>query len=77
VRNLANGFVFQRNGIEVPEVVRQVARDTLLAVEGLTFGAVDVIFNERANRAYALEINTAPGLEGTTVDDYVTFFRGP
>jgi len=23
-----------------------------------------------------LEVNTAPGLEGSTVDDYVKFFKG-
>lgn len=78
VRNHANGFVFQRNGIEEAQGYREsveAARQTFLAIEGLTFGAVDVIYNERERRAYVLEINTAPGLEGTTVDDYVRFFR--
>jgi D-alanine-D-alanine ligase-like ATP-grasp enzyme len=36
----------------------------------LDFGAVDVIWNEKQQRAYVLEVNTAPGLEGQTVDDY-------
>jgi len=75
IRNHAGGFIFQRNGIEVPEPVREAAK-VALSRSGLDFGAVDVIYNNRQNRAYVLEINTAPGLEGTTVDDYVTFFRG-
>ena len=75
VRNHAGGFVFQRNGIEVPDCVWGVA----LAAMGrfsIDFGAVDVIYNERQDRAYVLEINTAPGLEGQTVSDYASFFLG-
>jgi glutathione synthase/RimK-type ligase-like ATP-grasp enzyme len=69
IRNLSNGFIFQRNDIEAPEDVLTQAR---LAVEkvGLDFGAVDVIWNEYEQKAYVLEINTAPGLEGSTVGDY-------
>lgn len=74
IRNHANGFIFQRNDIVVPETVRDVAKRAL-AVTELDFGAVDVIFNEGQQRAYVLEINTAPGLEGQTVTDYTTFFR--
>ena len=42
---------------------------------GLDFGAVDVIWNEHESKAYVLEINTAPGLEGSTVEDYKEFFN--
>lgn len=73
IRNHAGGFVFQREGIVVPECVRTIAR-TALAQTTLDFGAVDVIYNRRNDRAYVLEINTAPGLEGQTVNDYVRFF---
>jgi glutathione synthase/RimK-type ligase-like ATP-grasp enzyme len=45
-----------------------------MLASGLDFGAVDVIWNERQQRAYVLEINSAPGLEGTTIDDYVRYF---
>lgn len=69
VRNTANGFVFQRNGITVPEDVKAQA---LLAVQasGLDFAAADVIWSERRQQAYVLELNTAPGIEGTTVVNY-------
>lgn len=74
IRNHANGFIFQRQGIEVPPQVFATA-SIALRVSGLDFGAVDVIYNARQGRAYVLEVNTAPGLEGQTVTDYQTFFN--
>lgn len=75
VRNHANGFVFARQNVQAPAAVIDAAR-AALACSGLHFGAVDVIFNRKEGRAYVLEINTAPGLEGSTVADYAAFFRG-
>ncbi len=75
VRNLAGGFVFVRQGVTPPGACIEAAHNSLRA-SGLDFGAVDVIWNARQERAYVLEINTAPGLEGTTVTDYANFFRG-
>ena len=74
VRNHANGFVFVRGDINPPEAVFNCAKQAL-ACTGLDFGAVDVIWNDRQQRAYVLEVNTAPGIEGQTVIDYVSFFR--
>lgn len=74
VRNLQNGFVYARADVNPPDCVIDVACRALCCTE-LDFGAVDVIFNERQNRAYVLEINTAPGISGTTVDDYVDYFN--
>lgn len=74
VRNHANGFVYVREGVEAPAEVLKAARVSFDA-SGLDFGAVDVIWNEKTEKAYVLEINTAPGLEGTTVQDYVNFFK--
>lgn len=74
IRNHDNGFVFVRKNVSAPECVRNVALRALAAT-GLDFGAVDVVYHEREDRAYVLEVNTAPGLEGSTVDDYVKFFR--
>lgn len=75
VRTHANGFVFTRQGFTTPPCVLQAAMDALKA-SGLDFGAVDVIYNDKENRAYVLEINTAPGLEGQTITDYAEYFRG-
>ncbi len=74
VRNHHNGFVFVRGNVNPPQSVFDVAKSAL-GCTSLDFGAVDVIWNERQQRAYVLEVNTAPGLEGQTVTDYVSFFR--
>lgn len=74
IRNTANGFIFQRNGIQVPQ---QVIDAAVLAVNdiGLDFGAVDVVWNDHYQRAVVLEVNTAPGIEGTTVQKYAEAIR--
>jgi Glutathione synthase/Ribosomal protein S6 modification enzyme (glutaminyl transferase) len=74
IRNHDNGFVFVRKNVTPPECVLNVALRAL-AVTGLDFGAIDVVYHAREDRAYVLEVNTAPGLEGSTVDDYVKFFK--
>lgn len=74
IRNKANGFVFQINNLAPNPDVLEVAKKAL-QVTGLDFGAVDVVFNERQQKAYALEINTAPGLEGQTILDYANFIK--
>ncbi len=77
VRNNANGFIFARNGDalgDVPDDVLQQAIDGVTSL-GLDFGAADVIYNERSSLAYVLEVNTAPGLEVTTLDNYSAAFN--
>lgn len=73
VRNRANGFVYARENLSVPDPVLGVAAKCFHKT-GLDFGAVDVVWNEKQEKAYVLEINTAPGLHGSTVDSYVNFF---
>ena len=70
IQNLDNGFVFVRGGFVTPDDVLEQAQAALVAC-GLDFGAVDVIWNQKQQKAYVLEINTAPGLAGKTVEDYV------
>ena len=74
VRNMANGFIFARNeGHDVPQCVLDEGLASVMAL-GLDFGAVDIVYNENDNKAYVLEINTAPGLSGTTLEKYVEVF---
>ena len=73
IRNHDNGFIFQRNDLEVPVDVRVQALKSCKAL-GLDFGAVDVIYNESKGRAYVLEVNTAPGLTGETLEGYARRF---
>jgi glutathione synthase/RimK-type ligase-like ATP-grasp enzyme len=71
IRNHNNGFVFCRDNIIEPTDLRQVALHAVTSL-GLDFGAVDVIYNQHYDKCYALEVNTAPGLEGTTLERYTT-----
>lgn len=74
IRTHSKGFVFVRNSISPP---KDVIDQAMLAfnASGLDFGAVDVIYNEHYDQACVLEINTAPGLEGTTLERYVEALR--
>jgi len=74
IRNLEGGFVYVREGFNIPECVIDVAKKTFKHFN-LDFGAIDIIYTANKNRAFALEINTAPGLEGQTVESYVTAFK--
>ena len=69
IRNLSNGYVYCRDGINPPENIGELA---ITAVEALNYlyGAVDIIYNEKQNKCYVLEVNSRPGLMGTTVQKY-------
>ena len=75
IRNHDNGFVYVRSGFDTPQAVLDAASRAIVASR-LDFGAVDIVYNAKEGKAYVLEINTAPGLEGTTISDYATFFKG-
>lgn len=77
IRNHQNGFIFAREKEAVGEVPEDVFVQSKAAVEacGLHFGAVDVIYNEKEQKAYVLEVNTAPGITGTTLENYVNKFK--
>ena len=74
VRSHANGFIFARNEEEKPP--QDVLDQSIAAVVscGLDFGAVDVVWNKYHGQAFVLEVNTAPGLEGETVETYTRAF---
>jgi glutathione synthase/RimK-type ligase-like ATP-grasp enzyme len=73
IRNHQNGWVYCRENIEEPADLREQATRAILTL-GLDFGAVDIIYNQHYNRCYVLEVNTAPGLEGTSVGIYTQAF---
>lgn len=76
VRNRAGGFIYVRNTDEElwHDEISRVAIDAVEAL-GLDFGAVDVIWNDNQASAFVLEVNTAPGVEGTTVERYAEAIR--
>lgn len=81
VRSHANGFIFTRTDVATGEQQKDVCPSNVtsaaikcLRALKLDFGAVDVIWNQKKSTAYVLEVNTSPGLEGSSVDLYVKGF---
>lgn len=70
IRNHDNGYIFARTNVVAPP---SVAAAGLAAVHslGLDFGAVDIGYRIRDDKPFVFEVNTAPGVEGTTFDIYV------
>lgn len=77
VRNLAGGFIYANMDVETPEVVDKVAEMFYNGMNagGLDFGALDIIYNEKTDKAYILEVNTAPGLAGRTLEAYTDMLK--
>lgn len=79
IRNLANGYVFCREGLVEPTGLRDLA---IRATQSLNYnlGAVDIAWNEHHNRLVVFEVNANPGLQGATLDSYsdaiVDWYRG-
>lgn len=73
IRNHTNGWVYARSDVELPEAI---ANESIKAIQalGLDFGAVDVC-TDRESNVFIFEVNTAPGLHGTTLQKYTEAFR--
>ena len=74
IRNFVNGWVFCREEVVAPEVVKDQALKAVQAL-GLDFGAVDVGYRTIDDKAFVYEVNTAPGIEGSTLTNYVRAFK--
>jgi len=74
IRNHSNGYVYARCDITVPSIVLEASAKAV-SIIGLDFGAVDIGYRERDNKAFVFEINTAPGLVGTTIEVYKNAFN--
>lgn len=72
IRSHANGWVFC-NAPNDPLAVR-LSYIAVQAVEALQldFGAVDIIYNEKHDTLYVLEVNTAPGIEKNNTLEFYT-----
>lgn len=74
IRNHANGFIYARQELDIPEDVLTQALSCFKATK-LDFAAIDVVYNAYENKAYVLEVNTAPGLHGETLIIYANAFQ--
>jgi len=73
IRNYHNGWVFCRGGVIAPDCVRAAGRAAVTALR-LDFGAADIGYNRHDESATVYEVNTAPGIEGSTLDYYYEAF---
>lgn len=73
IRNYHEGWIYLRDR----EVPNEVCNVSLQAIEtlGLDFGAVDVLWNQKHERAVPIEVNTAPGLTASLLHLYQERFR--
>jgi len=81
IRNISNGYIFTSN-IEEEQALNANCRFTMMTeyaiasvdALGLDFGAVDLIVSKEG-KVYVLEVNTAPGIEGKTLEAYTSAFK--
>lgn len=71
VRNYHTGWIYASSDVRPNDAALRAAVDSVAAL-GLDFGAVDVI--TRRDDAWVLEVNTAPGLQGTNLSTYAENF---
>lgn len=69
IRNLANGFVFC-SCTDEPGGLRELALAASRVV-GSDFRGVDIGYNEHKQELFVIEVNSAPGIEGSNVDAYI------
>ena len=69
IRNLDNGFVFCHCE-EEPEGLRELAVNAAACVQS-SFRGVDIGYNEKHNQLFVIEVNSAPGMQGTTLSSYI------
>jgi len=70
IRNLANGYVFVQSVEMEPEGLRELALRAA-QVSGSDFRGVDIGYNEKKDELFVIEVNSAPGIQGTNVQKYL------
>jgi glutathione synthase/RimK-type ligase-like ATP-grasp enzyme len=70
IRNTANGYVFCSENVVEPEGLRGLALQASKVTKS-DFRGVDIGYNEKLNQLFVIEVNSAPGIEGTNVDRYI------
>lgn len=77
VRNHSNGFIFVRNSeFPTPPIVANSAVNFMQRFfPELHFAALDVLYHSKSKQVAILEGNTAPGLEGGTIEVYADYIH--
>lgn len=77
IRNLENGYIFSSNLDPLDSTVFDILREESIKAVGavdLHFGAVDLVVSKEGG-VWVLEVNSTPGLEGTTLTKYIEAFK--
>lgn len=70
IRNLANGYVFTQTVVDEPEGLRDLALRAA-RVSASDFRGVDVGYNQLKDELFVIEVNSAPGIQGTNLTKYM------
>lgn len=74
IRNTANGYVFCSEDVTEPQGIRDLALKASKVTKS-DFKGVDVGYNEQKKELFIIEVNSAPGIEGSNVDRYIQTIR--
>jgi glutathione synthase/RimK-type ligase-like ATP-grasp enzyme len=69
IRNTANGYVFCSVDVVIPSGMEELAQAAALVTKS-DFAGVDLGYNEKLDQLFIIEVNSAPGMEGSTVVKY-------
>jgi len=69
IRNLANGYVFVQSVTNEPEGLRELAL-AASRVSPSDFKGVDIGYNEQKDDLFVIEVNSAPGMQGSNIEAY-------
>lgn len=70
IRNLANGYVFCQEVLNEPPGLRELAIKAA-ALSPSDFRGVDIGYNEKKDELFVIEINSAPGIQGSNIGKYL------
>lgn len=70
IRNLANGYVFTQSVENEPNGLRELALKAA-QVSQSDFRGVDIGYNEKNDELFVIEVNSAPGIQGSNINRYI------
>jgi glutathione synthase/RimK-type ligase-like ATP-grasp enzyme len=70
IRNTANGYVFCSSNVIEPAGIRELALQAS-KVTNSDFKGVDIGWNEKKDELFVIEVNSAPGIEGSNITKYI------